>query len=126
MRESLIKIVLLQIVLMLGFTAIVGWAFSSGVALSFLLGEMVCIIPNGLFGRIFFRRTGAKSAKLITNAFYFGGSVKFLATVILFMLLFQWQGLNAMSAFLGFIAAQLVYWFALLKIVGLLPKCRND
>ena len=116
MREILIKVVLLQSVLILCFTAVLGWAFSSGTALSFLFGGMVCIIPSWLFGRIFFGRTGAKSAKLIANAFYFGESVKLLATVTLFILLFQWQGLNAMPAFLGFIAAQLVYWFALLKL----------
>lgn len=81
----------------------------SGV--SFILGAGIFLVPTLLFGLFFFKTTGSSSARKILNVFYMGEIIKILTTIILFILVFQWKGLEPFFLFLGFISAQLFYLF---------------
>ena len=89
--------------------------FSPEICLSFFLGGVINIIPSFLFGKIFFKNTGARAAKKIVKAFYWGETVKIFTTVLFFIAVFQWPEVKALPLFLGFILAQLGYWIVLLK-----------
>ena len=84
------------------------YLFSVNKGVSFALGAGISLFPTLLFGRIFFKtRNTASTAKKIVNAFYIGEAVKILTTIVLFILVFQWQALVPLFLFVGFIAAQL-------------------
>jgi len=96
------------------------YLFSLNKSVSFALGAGVSLFPILLFGRIFFKtKDTASTAKKIVNAFYIGEAIKILTTIVLFILVFQWQALVPLFLFLGFIAAQL----SCLLIFSL--KCNN-
>jgi ATP synthase protein I len=105
----LFKTIGLQAVLISITSIMVAFKISTNAGFSFLFGGLISMIPIYLFGRIFFRQTGAKVSRKIANAFYIGETVKWLSTALLFIFIFQWPGLHALSLFLGFISAQLIY-----------------
>lgn len=83
------------------------YLLSINTGISFMLGAGISLIPTFLFGRIFFRTTGTSTARKILNTFYIGEAIKIVTTVVLFILVFQWQELEPLFLFLGFITAQL-------------------
>ncbi len=58
-------------------------------AKSALLGGLVAIIPQFVFGLKAFKYAGASKAKLVVDAFYKGEKLKLLLTAILFALVFK-------------------------------------
>lgn len=103
-----------QCILSLGISFILGYILSFRTALSFFLGGMVIFLPGILFAKLFLRHSGAQSAKKVVNAFFYGESIKWLAMVVIFILVLQWSGLQSIPFFLGIILAQLIYWVAFL------------
>jgi ATP synthase protein I len=83
------------------------YLFSVSKGISFALGAGISLFPTLLFGRIFFKSRDAGAAKKIVGAFYIGEAIKILTTIVLFILVFQWRGLEPLPLFLGFITAQL-------------------
>lgn len=80
---------------------------------SFLLGGLICIIPNLLFSRIFFQKKGIRKAKNVVLALYFGELVKIIATIFLFILIFKRFAIDGLFLFLGYIIALILYWVIL-------------
>lgn len=92
-------------VVCMGIILFIGFRLQAGI--SFILGAFISIIPSVLFARQFFKTMGICVAKKIVTAFYIGEVIKILTTVVLFILVFQWQELEPLVLFLGFITAQL-------------------
>jgi ATP synthase protein I len=90
--------------------AVVGLAEAKSV----LMGGMAAFLPNLYFAIKFGRHNPALSAREVVNAFYVGEGVKLALTALLFALIFQIPGVLVMPLFIGFIAAIMVFWFALL------------
>lgn len=112
---ALIKIIKIQCIILLILSAVVAFVYHLPTGISFFIGGLISIIPGFLFGQIFLKRTGAREAKEVMNAFYSGEAVKLVATVLLFFLAFQWHGIVAVALFIGFIITQLLYWIFLFK-----------
>src|SRR3989344_4487738 len=81
-------------------------------ASSVLLGGMCCVLPNLYFARRFFRRVGAKFAKEIVKAFYWGEVIKFIWTGSLVILVLKCVSVNMLPFMTGFIGAQFGVWLA--------------
>lgn len=85
-----------------------------GLALSAAAGALVAYIPNLYFSLRFGRREAGRSAKLIVRDFYVGEVVKLLLTTCLFVVVFQFDGVQYVPLFSGYIWVIGVFWFALL------------
>ncbi|HXH55534.1 MAG TPA: ATP synthase subunit I [Gammaproteobacteria bacterium] len=83
------------------------YLFSINKSISFALGAGISLFPMLLFGRLFFKTRGSPVAKKIVSAFYIGEAIKILTTIVLFVLVFQWQELAPLFLFLGFMVTQL-------------------
>jgi ATP synthase protein I len=81
-------------------------------ALSWLLGSVICVVPNAFIAALLLvRRTDARAA---LRAVYWGEAGKFALTVALFVAVFQRvRPLQAGWLFAGLIATQTVNLFAL-------------
>ncbi len=95
------------------FSIIIGWQFHLFAGVSFALGGMITLIPTFLFAKIFLKPRGARAAKKIVHTFFIGEAVKWVATILLFVLAFQWKELQVIFLFAGFIVAQLTYWISI-------------
>ena len=112
----LVEIVLYQILLLLSIGILLSAFLTAKTGLTFILGGGLSIIPGWLFGRIFFKSGTSGKAKTIVNTFYYGEGFKIILTLALFAIVFQWQDVEAVSLFAGFVATQFAYWVALIKV----------
>lgn len=99
--------------------AAVGIAYLAGgeqAACSSLLGGLTAFLPNAYFAA----KVGAahthksKTARDIVRGFYFGETVKLVATAVLFGLVLHVPNIAFVPLFATFIAVLTVFWFALL------------
>lgn len=114
-QETLFKLVNRQVfaLCLIGLTFFVYQGFWEGI--SALVGGAIGIIPGILFGCLFLKSHHTKNkAQGILKAFYGGEVLKWVVSVSLFALAFQWRAVEAMPLFVSFIAMQAVYAWMLL------------
>ena len=111
-RNIALKLVGSQAIFVLLMTIIIyiGWDFT--YARSALIGGMTAVIPNLIFALYAFRFAGAQAAKMVTQSFYRGQSLKLLTTVVLFIVAFKWMNVLIEPMMLAFILTLLTHWFA--------------
>jgi ATP synthase protein I len=107
--KLLLKIFLIQLSILCVIVMATWFTGKVLQALSLFLGGLIALIPNFTFSILFFQKRASKPRKIL-NAFYYGEGLKFLLTVVFFVLVFQWQALQPFSFFLGFMVLQVVCW----------------
>jgi ATP synthase protein I len=97
-------------VLVMSITVILTSGLHSGA--SVFLGGLVSVLPTAYFAKIAFRYNGACAAQQIVNCFYKGEAIKMLLTFSLFALIFKTLNIVPLAFIVGFIVAQMMFWFA--------------
>jgi len=80
-------------------------------AYSAMLGALIAIIPNLIFGKKAFKYSGARQSQQVVDSFYQGEKIKILLTAILFALTFR---------FFSIVPVPLFSVFSLVVIMSLL------
>jgi ATP synthase protein I len=98
--------------LVLGIT---GLAFNFQVAISLLLGGMICVSANLWLALVAFRPALGEAPQKILAAFYVGEFGKFIITALLFLLAFSSVGFlktpsNAALTILAYVITQAMTW----------------
>ncbi len=109
------KVLIMQLLLAL-LCALVAWMlFDIAAGYSAVLGGLVCVIPNSFLGlRMMAVRESVDPRKML-NAAYIGEAGKFVLSVVLFVVVYQWvPALNPAALLAGFIVAQGGVWAAIL------------
>lgn len=86
--------------------------FSIQASGSVILGGLISALPTAYFARMTFKYYGACAAKKIVNSFYKGEAMKIMLTVALFALVYKTLPIEPFGFLAGFIAAQMMIWFA--------------
>jgi ATP synthase protein I len=99
---------------------------SLAMAGSFAIGSLICVLPNIYLYRRTFAHQGARKAKKIVKAFYWGEVVKLLITGLGFAgaLFISW--LHPLWLFVGYIATQLGFWLGPLVLGLLKMRVKRD
>lgn len=101
-----------QLIALLTIAAVVSiWAGLQASG-SILLGGLVSVLPTAYFARVVFRYNGAGAAQHIVKCFYKGEAIKMFLTFGLFALIFKTLDIVPLAFMVGFIAAQMMFWFA--------------
>ncbi len=79
---------------------------------SFAIGGLVCVLPNIYLYRRVFSFFGARAAKNIVRAFYFGEAVKIVLTAAGFVGALYIPWMKPLWLFVGYIVAQGGFWLA--------------
>jgi ATP synthase protein I len=111
-RKTAFSYVFIQAAVILLIASLFSIFGKGNAGLSILLGGMICITPNLYFAHKLFYRTGAQAAYQIIRSFYWGELIKILLTVLLFYLVFKFLVINKILLFVGYILAQITFWFA--------------
>ena len=111
--EAVRRILHRQIVVLL-CVALASWIiFDWQVARSILLGGAIAWIPNAYLA-IKISRSSGKKPEQIVRGFYIGETVKFILTMVLFVMVFQMPNILFLPLMIGFAAVLSVHWLALL------------
>lgn len=104
--------VITQIIITLLISILVWMIWNLKVAGSFAVGGIICVLPNIYLYRRVFSYFGARQAKQIVKAFYWGEATKFLMIGAGFLGAIYIPWIQAPALFLGFLAAQIAFWLA--------------
>ncbi len=114
-RSLAFSYVYVQIIVIILLSLLLYFLWNLVVAFSFFWGGAICIIPNIYFAHKLFAQTGAKAAQQILASFYLCEIVKFVITIILFIVAFKFFHTNKLAIFIGYIVAQVTFWFTALS-----------
>lgn len=73
-------------------------------------GGLVCIIPGAIFAILAFRYTGASRLKLVVRSFNKGSKLKFIFTIVLFMLVYRWNNLQPIALLVTYVVTLMAQW----------------
>ncbi len=108
------QILRLQAVAIVLFSALVLVVWGRTEARSAILGGLAAFIPNAYFAAVIGKPHNTRTAKQLLSSFYAGEAIKIIMTGTLFILISQLPDILFIPLITGFIAAVMVFWFALL------------
>lgn len=104
-----VKIWLIWPIFIVGMIGLVIFAqFDGFKAISFILGAVIAIVPNAVFGFCSFRYFGALQSRQIWRGFVRGEALKLSLTAILFGLVFHYLLINPAWFIMAFILMQFI------------------
>jgi ATP synthase protein I len=109
------RIVLVQCLVMGGISFLLGYSYHTLAAYSALVGGVISIVPNAVFGLILCWYNGARYTEQIMTAFYMGEAAKWFMVIGLFIVTFVWLPLTPVAVLVGFVGAQVIFWLASLQ-----------
>ena len=117
-RQAAFRIVGAQaVVTVVVATAALWWRGSEG-ALSALVGGGICARANASFAARMFRGSAGSDPRRLVRAFYAGEVMKIALTAGLFAVAFVAADLDVLVMIAAYLAATLVFWFALVASDG--------
>lgn len=111
-RNKALKMVGSQAMFVLLMTIIIYLGWDITYARSALIGGLIAVIPSLIFALYAFRFAGAQAAKMVTQSFYRGQSLKLLTTFVLFIVAFKWMNVLIEPTMLAFILTLFTHWLA--------------
>lgn len=78
--------------------------------LSALYGGMICLITGVVFAFLAFRYTGASQNTLVVRSFNKGSKLKFIFTIVLFVMVYKWPNLQPLPLIIGYIVTLMAQW----------------
>ena len=97
---------LIAIVLTLFFTLYSG--LYSGI--SALYGGLICVLPGMVYAFLAFRYAGASQNKLVVQSFNKGSKLKFIFTIVLFVLVYKWPNLQPLPLLISYVVTLMSQW----------------
>jgi ATP synthase protein I len=108
-RNEALWAILLQFPFVLLLSPSIGMFYGAVPATSYVVGGMICVLPNFYLYRRVFAHQGARAAKKIFKALYWGQFVKVLLTAIGFLFAVMAEWVLPLWLFAGYITAQISF-----------------
>lgn len=89
--------------------------------LSAIYGGLVCVLPGAVFAFLAFRYAGASQIKLVVQSFNKGSKLKFIFSIVLFVMLFQWPNLQPLPLLISYVVTLMAQW----PIIILVSRVRH-
>jgi F0F1-type ATP synthase assembly protein I len=115
--------VLVQFPLVIILSPLIGILQGTLPAASYVVGGLICVLPNFYLYRRVFAHQGAKDAKKIFKSLYWGEAIKIVLTAAGFLLAVTTDWVLPLWLFMGYITAQLS--FALAPFLMSFIKLKN-
>ena len=97
---------LIVVVIALFFTLYLG-KYSG---LSALYGGMICLVSGAVFAFLAFRYAGANQIKLVVRSFNKGSKLKFIFTIVMFVVVYRWPSLQPLPLITSYIVTLMAQW----------------
>ncbi|MDU0353345.1 ATP synthase subunit I [Paraglaciecola aquimarina] len=84
--------------------------FGKYQAISAVYGGLICVLPGMVFAFLVFRYAGASKNKLVVRSFSKGSKLKFLFTIVMFILIYKWQHLQPIALLVTYAVTLMAQW----------------
>ena len=105
-RKLLFYQSIISIVLTLFFTLY----FGNYAGISALYGGLICLFPAMVFALLAFRYTGASQNQLVVRSFNKGNKLKFIFTIVLFVVAYKWPNLQPLPLMVSYFVTLMAQW----------------
>lgn len=105
-RKLLFYQSIISIVLTLFFTLY----FGNYAGISALYGGLICLFPAMVFALLTFRYTGASQNQLVVRSFNKGNKLKFIFTIVLFVVAYKWPNLQPLPLMVSYFVTLMAQW----------------
>tara|TARA_R110000772_G_scaffold96406_19_gene195013 strand:- start:3387 stop:3776 length:390 start_codon:yes stop_codon:yes gene_type:complete len=103
-----------QMTIIIALSAFFAVIYGQNSAISSLFGGVICLLPNVIFAYFAFRYAGASKNKLVVQQFNKGSKLKFFATILLFIVAYQWKDIQPLPLMLSYVVTLVSQWPAIL------------
>lgn len=97
---------IIAIVLALFFSLYLGKY--SGI--SALYGGLICILPGIVYACLVFKYSGASQNRLVVRSFNTGSKLKFIFTIVLFVLAYKWSNIQPLPLLISYVVTLMGQW----------------
>ena len=78
--------------------------------LSALYGGMICLVSGTVFAFLAFRYAGASQIELVVRSFNKGSKLKFIFTIVMFVVVYRWPSLQPLPLITSYIVTLMAQW----------------
>ena len=78
--------------------------------ISAFYGGLVCLLPGMVFAFLAFRFAGASQNRLVVRSFNKGSKLKFIFTIVLFVVVYKWPNLQPIPLIVSYVVTLMAQW----------------
>ncbi|PKG97886.1 ATP synthase subunit I [Paraglaciecola sp. MB-3u-78] len=78
--------------------------------ISALYGGLICVLPGMVFALLAFRYAGASQNKLVVRSFNKGSKLKFIITIVLFVMAYKSPNLQPLPLLISYVVTLMAQW----------------
>jgi len=71
---------------------------------------MICLLSGTVFAFLAFRYSGASQNQLVVRSFNKGSKLKFIITIVLFVMAYEWPNLQPLPLMISYFVTLMAQW----------------
>ena len=104
------KVLFYQSIIVLFFTIIFTVYTGKYSGISALYGGIICLVTGFMFAFLAFRYAGASQNQLVVRSFNKGSKLKFLLTIVMFVVIYKWPNLQPLPLMISYFVTLMAQW----------------
>jgi ATP synthase protein I len=109
-RQLARKILFYQAVIVILFTVLFTTFLGKFSGISALYGGLICLVTGAVFAFLAFRYAGASQNQLVVRSFNKGSKLKFLFTIVMFVVVYKWPNLQPLPLLISYFVTLMAQW----------------
>ena len=109
-RQLARKVLFYQALIVTLFTLLFTVFLGKYSGISALYGGVICLVTGAVFAFLAFRFAGASQNQLVVRSFSKGSKLKFLFTIIMFVVVYKWPNLQPLPLMSSYFVTLMAQW----------------
>ena len=104
------KVLFYQALIVTLFTLLFTIFLGKYSGISALYGGVICLVTGAVFAFLAFRFAGASQNQLVVRSFNKGSKLKFIITIVMFVMVYKWQNLQPLPLLVSYFVTLMAQW----------------
>jgi ATP synthase protein I len=109
-RQLAIKVLIYQSLIAIVLTLFFTFYNGKYAGISALYGGLICLFPGMVYAYLAFKYAGASQNRLVVRSFNKGSKVKFIFTIVLFVMAYKWSNLEPLPLLISYVVTLMAQW----------------
>ena len=109
-RQLARKVLFYQALIVTLFTLLFTVFLGKYSGISALYGGVICLVTGAVFAFLAFRFAGASQNQLVVRSFNKGSKLKFIITIVMFVMVYKWQNLQPLPLLVSYFVTLMAQW----------------
>ena len=109
-RQLATKVLFYQSLIAIVLTFIFTLYYGKYSGISALYGGLICVLPGMVYAYLAFKYAGASQNRLVVRSFNKGSKLKFIFTIVLFVVVYKWPNLQPLALLISYVVTLMAQW----------------